>query len=245
MTKEKGILFTKKNRDGVRSEIKLQTRRTMKPQPVGIIHEDEGGHVEWGKYQVDDYSDLRHFARYQVGDLLYMREPYQILDTGSHRWVHGRYVDDDKKFSMYFDKPEWDKLISRKAFRQADYPLPVSSSLFMYKSLARKWVKVTGVRCERVQDITHADILREGINAEMEPKADYPDNIKAAWIELWNSINAKPKPMESKDVITHYVSYPWDDSGEFAKMKTYRGKPHKCYPNPWNFAYTFELTKRS
>jgi hypothetical protein len=48
----------------------------------------------------------------------------------------------------------------------------------------------------------------------------------------------------SKGKVTHYESYPWDDSGEYAKMKTYRGKPHLCYPNPWTFAYTFELTER-
>lgn len=254
--KERGVLFTGEKRGKVRSGARYgaglttQTRRVTTPPftdskmcPAMIVR--DAASPSGYSWQSDMYGTVYAKPRYQVGDHLYMKEPYRVYDgyvvePNDSKELTVTYLDDDQ----YCDKisvtsEEWVKWNARKN------PCLNTSSMFMYKSLARTWLEVTEVRVERVQDITHADILREGINAEMEPKTDYPDNIKKAWIELWNSINATPKPKKNKDgEVTHYVSYPWDDSGKFAKMKTYRGKPHLCYPNPWVFVYVFKRIEK-
>lgn len=257
--KESGILFTKENRDKVRSGAKTQTRRVIKPQP----HINENGSWTWpypgsgilrhGPNIIYMKKELAQCARYQVGNYLYVKEPYQVRG-GSNRpgtlngtGLHGTYSDDNKFFTVQTTLAEVEKWFDRKK------PYAKTSSLFMSKSLARTWLEVTGVKVERVGDIDELDALAEGVLGERVVhgklngvEGDYIEgSCRTGFKVLWNSINATPKPMKSKGKITHYESYPWDDIGKFAKMKTYRGKPHLCYPNPWTFAYTFELTERN
>ena len=71
-------------------------------------------------------------------------------------------------------------------------------SIYMPKWAARLWLRVTGVRVERVQDITEADAKAEGcedsgglVSGPMDPP-EY-DGCPASWEfgALWDSINAK------------------------------------------------------
>ena len=56
------------------------------------------------------------------------------------------------------------------------------------KEAARIWLKVTDVRVERLQDIDGQEVLKEGINSHVHPKADYFNmNQREAFAELWNS----------------------------------------------------------
>jgi hypothetical protein len=60
-------------------------------------------------------------------------------------------------------------------------------SIFMPRWASRLTLKIKNVRVEQVQEITHQDILAEGI----EKRFDWTSlEVKRAWIELWNSINA-------------------------------------------------------
>lgn len=248
MTRESGILFTRENRDKVRSGDKTQTRRIAKPPiestemcPVMIMQ--DAASPSGYSWHSDMYGTVHAKPRHQVGDLLYLREPY-----------HLKGVDDDSCDVIYFDDcgtptyVELDipgtaqmlKIMRRDAER---FFLGYHPSIHMPKVLARTWVKVTGVKVERVGEINEVDALAEGVVLGSSAMG-HAFTAKELFRALWNSINEKPKPVTSKGVITHYESSPWDDSGKYAKMKTYRGKPHLCYPNPHTFAYTFELTER-
>lgn len=240
------ISFTAENRLAVWRDVdpKTHTRRVIVPQPTWFVHEDIGGHVEWGKYQFDDYFDLVPYARYQVGDELWMQEPYQIENTcfdSGGRLKRITYLDDGRITEKYMPIKELEKWAKRK------FPFRTTSARFMYRSLARKWVLVKRVWVERVQDISRADAVAEGIIHEVchhghksvctagcRPEPEYK------FRDLWNSINAKPRPSIINGIIIGYMSYPWDDTGEYAKLKTYRGKPHICYPNPYIFGYELE-----
>lgn len=87
-------------------------------------------------------------------------------------------------------------------------------SIHMPKKFARLWLRVTDVRCERVQDISEEDALAEGIEEWEGMFKDY--SKEAGWLReprdsfrtLWDSINAKR-------------GYGWEK-------------------NPWVWAYTFE-----
>ncbi|HTI18995.1 MAG TPA: hypothetical protein VL598_15150 [Trinickia sp.] len=75
-------------------------------------------------------------------------------------------------------------------------------SIFMPCAASRITLEVTGVRVERLQDITEADAIAEGVTIEDRHKIGYcsgatrPPSIRA-YAELWDSLNAAR-------------GYPWD-----------------------------------
>ena len=77
---------------------------------------------------------------------------------------------------------------------------------------SRVTLEVTGVRVERVQDISISDILKEGYQHEPGGYAseNWPD-AAWGWFELlWDSINAKKYP---------WASNPWGWVVEFRRTK--------------------------
>ena len=68
---------------------------------------------------------------------------------------------------------------------------PWSSGRFMPKRAARTWLEVTGVRVERVQDISRGDCIAEGMGRE--PVNDYGTGARERdlFAALWDSLNLK------------------------------------------------------
>lgn len=97
---------------------------------------------------------------YQPGDILYVRETWSELSSGYEYKADGENID------HLGNMIKW-------------HP-----SIHMPKEAARIWLKVTDVRVERLQEISGAELIREGIDL-------YQSNyIKAAFDEfkmLWNS----------------------------------------------------------
>jgi hypothetical protein len=81
----------------------------------------------------------------------------------THRWLGGSYFDD-------YDLAQFKK----------------RPSIFMPKWAARIWCEVTGLREERLQDISELECWAEGL-----PKKRLWHETKQAWMRLWDSINAK------------------------------------------------------
>ncbi len=208
--KERGVIYTRENREGVRSGIKTNTRRVIVPQPTYIEHLPTdalpgdtaivSGEVWrcslYSKHQNDSIKWRKTKPRYSIGDRMYLQEPYQITDSGTrHKWLEGVYLDDGQRFYVEVSIEELRKVIRRKK------PYARTSSMFMYKSLARDWFTVTGVRVERVQDISEADAKAEGAMCVIgrtantvysrpigtQPKGSYYDGFH----DHWDSINAK------------------------------------------------------
>ena len=103
---------------------------------------------------------------------------------------------------------------------KASHPRPErvrwTPSIHMPKAAARIWIKVKEVRLERLQDMTGQDILSEGVNCHVHPKADYFDgNQNMMFAELWDS-TIKRTDMER---------YGWD-------------------ANPWVWVIEFERCKK-
>jgi len=116
---------------------------------------------------------------------------------------------------------------------------------------SRILLEVTAVRPpERVQDISHADIHAEGVVGDTHPELSQPcrDDEQSARIyfaDLWDSLNAKPKPhyARTKDgtrTIAYYESFPWADIQE---THPYRGKPWYVHGNPWVWPSEFRRIK--
>jgi hypothetical protein len=129
--------------------------------------------------------------------------------------------------------------------------------------------RVTDIKVERVQDISEEDAKDEGLTEYFwnDSAAQLPhiakeikagtrwwnhvikkrgrtnsiwDSAIKAYRELWDDINAKPKPVYQKKVITHYVSFPW---GDIHETREHKGKSWHICGNPYVFAYTFEELK--
>ena len=190
---------------------KTETRRVMPVQPpddsyqmftVACTTGDKRteGMRHWMKIAEDkitpvDSKQPYFKPRYKVGDICYLREPVQlltlVLEAGEDelRFADGAYMwesyDQLNNFMRNITNEDHAKLMKRK--RGWDAP---TTARFMLKSFARHFVEITGVRAERLQDITLGGICKEGLSKSIYDFKPATRGIDA-WVELWNSINPK------------------------------------------------------
>ena len=90
----------------------------------------------------------------------------------------------------------------------------------------RKWLK-RGVEFEEADKI---NVWNEGWSHKGETdKNRCFGSARMSYANLWDAINAAPKPVKTKGKITHYQSYPWSDIQE---TREHRGKPWHVTGNP-------------
>lgn len=164
----------------------------------------------------------------QPGDLLWGRET----------WCSGLFSEGDLPGLFHY-----------KASHKVDLTGIWKPSIHMPKEAARIWDEITGIRVERVADISEADCIAEGI--ERHPSGCYyknylndqfKDNTLTPFMSfrsLWQSINGTPRPIQSRQngklITTGYEVYPFDEqaAAEFQGLSTWRGKPLTVITNPW------------
>lgn len=149
----KPILFSGKLVRAILDGRKTVTRRPVKPQPFDIVGDDD-----FSIHALDD--DCRQFNikyPYAVGNILYLRETFQkvLIEEDEPADIYG-YV--------YKASPETfeDYGVLRDG---EEYPLTWRPSIHMPREAARIFLRVTGVRVERIQDITETDALAEGFKS--------------------------------------------------------------------------------
>lgn len=183
----KGIIFTESNFHLTVQGIKKQTRRIIKSR-TGFFQVCSKNGVVTDIWQTDadewcgdDLIPVK--PRYKVGEIVYLKEPYIITgQTYEYEYLH------ENKTDITCIK------------RNGGY----KNKLFMPERAARYFIKITGVRAERLQDISEEDCLLEGIkigrcgNESKWMKAFYaPDDnqpyitAKSAYEEVFNRINGK------------------------------------------------------
>lgn len=107
----------------------------------------------------------------QPGDRLWVRETWRIVGDS-----------DDDTLDM-FDCDD----VQYRADDDQSYIDKYRPSIYMPRRLSRITLEVTGVRVERLQDISEADALAEGVAAKHTPDADY--TAREAYAALWEQIN--------------------------------------------------------
>lgn len=199
--KDKPILMSTPMVRAILDGSKTQTRRLMKPQPRDHDHQSFWG-AEWENepphYVIrgkDCFCSLcgdgigidgrsLYKAKYEVGDILWVRETYAIKPT----------IDPEQDWTTYL----------YKASHELDgYDTKWRPSIFMPKDACRIRLQVTDIRVERLQDISEEDAIAEGIDKVAdygstgyrlytEPNAAYADiDAVSSYESLWESINGK------------------------------------------------------
>ncbi len=174
--KERPIIFSSEMVRAILEGRKTQTRRVIKPQPkidISMCDPYLPALID-GKYVGCPYG--------QPGDRLWVRENFMIQLPQSQEYPHGEVE------------------------YAADYPIPIDGgpifqfegggsamtpSIYMPRWASRIMLEITGVRVERVQDITHQDAVAEGIQECPGYTDDGCDCVYAAYAKLWDSINLK------------------------------------------------------
>ena len=191
--KERPIIFNGEMVRAILDGRKTQTRRPVTSRnsetgawPWGALDWTSGGQIPYadgdakngGQYlhvrsrpktMEDDGIVDRVYCRNQPGDRLYVRETFQYWDIGGGAGVYYRATEPNRAG-------------------------PWSPSIHMPKELSRIMLEITGVRVERVQDISEEDAREEGLSHD--PCGWFVPGVPAtgaktaseAFSQLWSSI---------------------------------------------------------
>ncbi len=187
-------------------------RKTVTRRPIKQIGNAPGiGFV--CKHGSDNSADwVKCCSPYHVGDEIWVRETF----SHDHNF-HGRPV------TWYrADSTDW-----------GNGPMYWTPSIHMRREFSRLSLSIVSIRAERLQEITPEQAKMEGAPEMSGFPVFYDRGIQCYvdWFQqLWDSIYAAPRPVRSRGIITHYVSYPWQDIQE---TREYKGKPWRVYGNPW------------
>lgn len=197
--KERPILFSAPMVRAILEGRKTQTRRIVKPQPDEFMKALDGGKWMWVHDSDERYLNFdTGFCPYgQPGDRLWVRETWGIADE----WLHDCETDPPRTIAYR----------ANLAARNFDpvYDVDTSDwggwermkwkpSIHMPRWASRITLEITGVRVERLHDISREDCIAEGIervsDADHFAWKDYTGNGQLlspnfSYQSLWESIN--------------------------------------------------------
>ena len=157
----KQILFNTENVKALLEGRKTVTRRVVRPQPpAGVTRMEQGAAPgRWRSPGEHVWVEIR--APYQPGDILWVRETWNCLPipeplrgTSKTYWYRADGAE---------QRDKW----------RSPYHMP--------REAARIFLRVTGVRVERLRDMTLADVLMEGIK-----ETDEYEKTWDRWHQTWN-----------------------------------------------------------
>jgi hypothetical protein len=182
LVKERPILFSSSMVRAILDGKKTQTRRVVK-NPERFEH----------------LRDCAFCSPYgHVGDHLWVRETWRpsishhcAMDTCDCADVNVRYAADGE--SRFFSERNIDhEWLLPKAARTGNV-----SPLFMPRWASRLTLEITGVRVERLQEISGDDAIAEGAPLRESAATQGGDIRIDAFADLWGSINGKTHPWSS------------------------------------------------
>lgn len=180
----KPILFSGPMVRAILDGKKTQTRRVLNPQPAGPVIKAPGGQY------AADLTGRCFSLPYAPDDLLWVRESHYLTDDGDDEYAVyaadgneaiGEHLHQVAALESGHPSTDWSRHKKRRP------------SIHMPRWASRLTLEVTGVRVQRVQEISEEDADAEGVDAVS--MADVPR--QAAWSRrqdfsrLWDSLNAK------------------------------------------------------
>jgi putative transposon-encoded protein len=171
----KGICFIEPLFHAVINGTKTQTRRIVKPQP---IDKPELNTIfkRWVYWLFGESNAIKQ-PRYQVGEKVYLKEPYSLyVNNGNievmHKYMTGCSEDGDYKWR---------------------------NKLFMPEKYARYFIEITGVKCEQLQDISGEDCIKEGVFI-------FPDKINGKTIYTYDANTGYEIPQNAYTALINQIN---------------------------------------
>ncbi|MDF7658355.1 hypothetical protein PUG81_05185 [Erwiniaceae bacterium L1_54_6] len=188
--RERGIIFNAEMVRAVLSGSKTQTRRIVKASAAYILNLQE-------QYPHKHYTINCPFGA--VGDRLWVRETWQVI----HQYTDENGEVDETRYARSIPKqrgnywhPVYAEAWDNESRESRDFPW--RPSLHMPRWASRITLEITGVRVERLRDISEEDAATEGIPPAGDLLPDYPGTYltpkgdfataKVAFQRLWESI---------------------------------------------------------
>ena len=184
---------------------KTMTRRLIPDEFFGLTWDTRGNTLVY-ENEYGDFIDVRlsKYTRYKVGEIVAVAQNY-FSTYDESKWENGIWYNEFADGSDITNHAGW----LNKMFVKAEY-MPHQ-------------IRITGIHCERLQDISDAECLKEGVRVEFarngSPMYYYFDTKR--WREVWFDT-----PREALAALIDKVSG-W---GTWAS-------------NPWVVVYEFELVK--
>lgn len=223
MKKIKPILFCTDMVQAILDGRKTMTRRIAKRIPeethrVEQISDNEfeaywGGYVPDLKGFVDGSTIIK--SPYQPGDILWVRETW--YKNYPHEYGRYWYRADGEEIDM-------PTIYGGTAIYGKADGLKWRPSIFMPRDAARIFLKVKGVRVERVQEITEDDAIAEGVGDLFFEEIGYSNNPKYDLLMEWKTLEREQFEL-LWDSINAKRGYGWDI-------------------NPWVWVYEFERVEK-
>jgi hypothetical protein len=239
LQKQKPILFTTENTLVIVSGKKTQTRRLLKikhlpSNEIASIHKDGSGKgwIAWSPIPVSAERTIKFYPGeegfkppYQVGNVLWIKESYYQYGhwkkngktkAGTQRW---KFIPSEDKV-YYWDQVDLSNLSfdpKKRSTRVGMYQRP---KLFMPKKHARYWIEITDVRVERLQAISQEDARAEGVDPAPHRCPGWTNPLLA-----------------HRDCFICSYKVTWN--------QIHGPEGNQWDKNPWVWAYTFKITKKS
>ena len=163
----KSIIFSTPMVQAILEGRKSMTRRVIKDKDItnNFDIDVDGSAYAYINPATGDSCPPTAIAKYQVGDILWVRETWSRDENGEYvyRTNYGTTEDDSFPPSVFKWKP----------------------SIHMPREAARIFLKVTNVRVERLQDITEDEAIKEGAKA-YGPNNCSGTSARIAFAEIWD-----------------------------------------------------------
>ena len=183
--KERPILFSAPMVRAILAGAKTQTRRVAKP----IKHPDLGNVYSPGALVLE--HEPRHVIERacpygQPGDRLWVREAFDFMPDQSPDNPAGCQI-------VYWATGSYQNRTAPSDYNPMIYGREkIRPSIHMPRWASRITLEITGVRVERLQDISASDALAEGVNVHVDHQSKPPTSIYSpvqAYRDLWGTIN--------------------------------------------------------
>lgn len=200
--------------DAVIEGRKTMTRRLIPDEFFGLTWDTRGNTLVY-ENEYGDFIDVRlsKYTRYKVGEIVAVAQNY-FLTYDESKWESGIWYNEFADGSDITNHAGW----PNKMFVKAEY-MPHQ-------------IRITGIRCERLQDISDEDCMKEGVVGGIigyyVPGIQCKDWSKESYVDTEDGRTWKlfPTPREAFAALIDKISGrgTWES-------------------NPWVVVYEFELVK--